>query len=61
MSCDVDEMNRTGAKINRQIKEHVVHNISVEDVIEGVQQLKLDKSDMNCLLYCPMFLLSQIF
>ena len=45
MLYDVDEMNIIGAEINRQIKEYVVYNISVEDVIEGVQQLKLDKSD----------------
>ena len=45
MSYDVDEMNSIGAEINRQIKEHVVYNISVEDVIEGVQRLKLGKSD----------------
>ena len=38
-------MNIIGAKINKQIKEHGVYNISVEDVIEGVQRLKLGKSD----------------
>ena len=45
MSYHVDEMNSIGAEINKQIKEHGVYDISVEDVIEGVQRLKLDKSD----------------
>ena len=45
MSHDVDEMNSIGAEINKQIKEHGVYNISVENVIEGVQRLKLGKSD----------------
>ena len=40
VSYDVDEMNSIGA----DIKEHV-YNISVEDIIEGVQRLKLGKSD----------------
>ena len=37
-------MNCIGAEINKQIKENV-YNISVEDVIEGVQRLKLVESD----------------
>ena len=45
MLYDVDEMISIGADINRQIKEHVVYNISVEDVIESGQRLKLGKSD----------------
>ena len=44
MSYDVDETNSIGAEINMQIKEHV-YNISIEDVIEGVQRLKLGKLD----------------
>ena len=42
MSYNADEMNSIGAEINKQIREHVVYNISVEDVI-GVQRLKLGK------------------
>ena len=38
-------MNSIIAEINRQIKEHGVYNIFVDDVIEGVQRLKLGKSD----------------
>ena len=45
VSYDVDKINSIGAEINRQIKEHVVYDISVEDIIEGVQRLKLGKSD----------------
>ena len=30
--------------IDAEIKEHGVYNISVEDIIEGVQRLKLGKS-----------------
>ena len=40
MSYDVDEMNSIGG----EIKEHGIYNISVEDVIESVQRLKLGKS-----------------
>ena len=40
VSYDVDEMNSIGG----EIKEHGVYNISVADVIEGVQRLKLGKS-----------------
>ena len=45
MSYDVDEMKSIRAEINRQIKVHVVYNISVEEIIEGVQRLKLCKSN----------------
>ena len=44
VSYDVDKMNNIGVEINRQIKEHA-YIISVEDVIEGVQRLKLGKLD----------------
>ena len=33
-----------GGEISRQINEHVVCNVSVEEVIEGVQRLKLGMS-----------------
>ena len=36
------KINSIGAEINMQIKEHVVYNISLEDVIEGVQLGKPD-------------------
>ena len=45
VSYDVDEMNVINTKINKQIKENVAYNISVDEVIEGVQRLKLGKSD----------------
>ena len=45
VSYDVDEMNVINTEINKQIKENVAYDISVDEVIEGVQQLKLGKSD----------------
>ena len=45
VSYDVYEMNSIGAEIDMQIKEYGVDNISVEDVIEGVQRLKQGNSD----------------
>ena len=45
MSYDVDEMNVINTEINKQIKENVAYDISVDEVIEGVQRLKLGKSD----------------
>ena len=45
VSYDVDEMNVINTEINKQIKENVAYNISVDEVIEGVQRLKLGKSD----------------
>ena len=45
MSYDVDEMNVINTEINKQIKENAAYDISVDEVIEGVQQLKLGKSD----------------
>ena len=45
MSYDVDEINSIGAETNKHIKEYGVYDISVEDVVEGVQRLKLGKSD----------------
>ena len=45
MSYDVDEMNVINTEIHKQIKENAVYDISVDEVIEGVQQLKLGKSD----------------
>ena len=45
MSYDVDEMNVINTEINKQIKENVAYNISVDEVTEGVQRLKLVKSD----------------
>ena len=45
VSYDVDEMNVINTEINKQIKENVAYYISVEEVIEDVQRLKLGKSD----------------
>ena len=45
MSYDVDEINVINTEINKQIKEKVASDISVDEVIEGVQRLKLGKSD----------------
>ena len=45
MSYDVDEMNVINTEINKQIKENVAYDMSVDEVIEGVQRLKLGKSD----------------
>ena len=45
VSYDVDEMNSINTEINKQIKENVAYDISVDEVIEGVQRLKLGKSD----------------
>ena len=45
VSYDVDEMNIINTEINKQIKENVAYDISVDEVIEGVQRLKLGKSD----------------
>ena len=45
MSYDVNKMNRIGAEINRQINNFFLYNITVEEVIEGVQRLELVKSD----------------
>ena len=45
MSYDVDEINVINTEINKQIKENVAYDISVDEVIEGVQRLKLGKSD----------------
>ena len=45
VSHDVDEMNVINTEINKQIKENDAYDISVDEVIEGVQQLKLGKSD----------------
>ena len=41
----IDEMNVINMEINTQIKENVAYDISVDEVIEGVQRLKLGKSD----------------
>ena len=45
MSYDVDEINGINTEINKQIKEKVAYDIAVDEVIEGVQRLKLGKSD----------------
>ena len=45
VSYDVDEMNVINTEINKQIKANVAYDISVDEVIEGVQRLKLGKSD----------------
>ena len=45
VSYDVDEMNVINTEINKQIKENVAYDISVDEVIEGVQRLKRGKSD----------------
>ena len=45
VSYDVDEMNVINTEINKQIKENVAYDITVDEVIEGVQRLKLGKSD----------------
>ena len=45
VSYDVDEMNVINTEINKQINENVAYDISVVEVTEGVQQLKLGKSD----------------
>jgi len=38
-------MNAIYAEINKQIKHNIAYDISVDDVIKGVQRLKLGKSD----------------
>ena len=43
VSYDVDEMNVINTEINKQIKENAAYDISVDEVIEGVQQMKLGK------------------
>ena len=39
VSYGVGEMNVINTEINKQIKEYVAYDISVDEVIEGVQQL----------------------
>ena len=45
MSYDVDETNVINTENNKKIKENVAYYISVDEVIEGVQRLKLGKLD----------------
>jgi len=42
---DIDDMSITNAEIKKQIKNNVACDVSFDEVIEGVQHLKLGKSN----------------
>ena len=48
VSYDVDEMNVINTEINKQIKEYIAYDISVDEVMEGVQRLCDTVAQWSC-------------